>query len=69
MWDSPAGIRYNNRFTRNSSWFESIIGDGYTWVGPVTELLVKEEISLKLPFPELTDDQFFDLCAAHSDIT
>jgi len=33
----------------------------------VTELLVKEEISLKLPFPELTDDQFFDLCAAHSD--
>ena len=32
----------------------------------MTELLI-DEVSLKLPLPELTDDQFFDLCAAHSD--
>lgn len=33
----------------------------------MTVILVKEEMSLKLPFPELTDDQFFDFCAAHSE--
>jgi hypothetical protein len=33
----------------------------------VTELLVNEEVSLRLPLPELTDDRFFDFCAAHSE--
>ena len=33
----------------------------------MTELFVKEQASLLLPFPELTDDQFFDFCATHSD--
>jgi Uma2 family endonuclease len=33
----------------------------------VTLQLGKEEMPLNLPFPEFTDDQFFDFCAAHSD--
>ena len=33
----------------------------------MTELLVNDEMALKLPFPELADDQFFDFCAAHSE--
>ena len=33
----------------------------------MTELLVKDEVSLKLPYAELTDDEFFDFCAANSD--
>lgn len=36
-------------------------------LNPVTELEVREEVSLKLPFPELTDEQFFEFCAAHSE--
>ena len=31
----------------------------------MTQLLVKEEASITLPFPDLSDDQFFDLCTSH----
>ena len=33
----------------------------------MTELLVQDGMELKLPLPELTDDEFFDFCAANSD--
>jgi Uma2 family endonuclease len=31
----------------------------------MTQILVKEEASLSLPFPELSDDQFFEFCASN----
>jgi Uma2 family endonuclease len=31
----------------------------------MTQILVKEEASISLPFPELSDDQFFEFCATN----
>src|SRR5262245_32794477 len=33
----------------------------------MTHILFKEEASISLPFPELSDDQFFEFCASNSE--